>query len=49
MRHGATGPGKGPEKEEQELSFGPGSMLGRTKSMDTIYHLIGSRANSTKG
>jgi len=49
MRHGAAGRGMGPEKGEQESSFGPGSMPGQMKSMDIMHPLIGSRANSIKG
>ena len=49
MRHGATGRGKVPEKVEQELNFGPGSMLGQMKSMDKILLLIGFRTNNNKG
>jgi len=49
MRHGAIGRGTDLEKGEQESSFGPGSMPGQTKSMDTMCRLIEFRANSTKG
>ena len=49
MRYGATGHGMGPEKVEQELSFGLGSMLDQMKSMNREGPSIGSHTNDTKG